>query len=161
MGIVMDEKDGQIPSPSSPVEDKLLFLQENMVNFINQYGQPVIEVSLVVSKYIRILMKKLEETALISNEELPQELLSPRAVESSDEIPVMDSFPLERILESVDQDRMDILDTIIRTILNETELPFVPALAVLRDWEHIIRSQLTKSTSPGHLFSPLQLPENF
>ena len=68
----MDEKDGQIPSPSSPVEDKLLFLQENMVNFINQYGQPVIEVSLVVSKYIRILMKKLEETALISNEELPQ-----------------------------------------------------------------------------------------
>ena len=28
---------------------------------------------------------------------------SPRPVESSDEDPVMDSFPLERILESVDQ----------------------------------------------------------
>jgi len=160
-GIVMEEQNGQIPSPSSPVEDKLLFLQENMVNFVNQYGQPVIEVSLVVSKYIRILVKRLEETALISNEELPKELLAPKPVQPFDESPVMDSFPLERILEAVDQDRMDILDTIIRTILNEAELPFVPALAILRDWEYVIRTQLARSTSPGHLFSPLQLPENF
>ena len=56
---------------------------------------------------------------------------------------------------------LDILDTIIRTILNETELPFIPALAVLRDWEHVIRTQLAKATSPGHLFSPLKLPDNF
>ena len=111
--------------------------------------------------HFKSILKKLEEKALNSNEELPEDLLSPRPVESSDENPVMDSFPLERILESVDQDRMDILDTIIRTILNETELPFIPALAVLRDWEHIIRTQLAKSTSPGHLFSPLQLPDNF
>ena len=106
----MDKQDGQIPSISSPTEEKLLFLQENMVNFINQYGQPVIEVSLVISKYIRIIVKKLEEKALNSNEELPEDLLSPRPVESSGEDPVMDSFPLERILKSVDQDRMDILD---------------------------------------------------
>ena len=157
----MDEQGGQIPSISSPTEEKLLFLQENMVNFINQYGQPVIEVSLVISKYIRIIVKKLEDKALNSDEELPKDLLFPKPVESSGEDPVMDSFPLERVLESVDQDRMDILDTIIRTILNETELPFIPALAVLRDWEHIIRTQLAKSTSPGHLFSPLKLPDNF
>ena len=157
----MDEQEGQIPSISSSTEEKLLFLQENMVNFINQYGQPVIEVSLVISKYIRILVQKLEEKASNSNEDLPKDLLSPRPIESSDKAPVMDSFPLERILESVDRDRMDILDTIIRTVLNETELPFIPALAVLRDWEHIIRTQLAISTSPGHLFSPLQLPENF
>ena len=74
---------------------------------------------------------------------------------------ILDSFPLERVLESVDQDRMDILDTIIRTVLNETELPFLSALAVLRDWEYVTRSQLSKSTSPGHLFSPIQLPEDF
>ncbi len=159
--MTMDEHGGQIPSPSSIVEEKLLFLQENMVNFVNQYGQPVIEVSLVVSKYIRILLERLEITASQSNEELPVELLSPRPVESSGESPVMDSFPLERILDSVDQDRMDILDTIIRTVLNETEMPFVSALALLRDWEYNIRVQLSKSTSPGHLFSPLQLPDNF
>ena len=157
----MDEHDGQIPLPSSPIEEKLLFLQENMVNFVNQYSQPIIEVSLVVSKYIRILLEKLQETASKSNETLPAELLAPRQLESIQESAVLDSFPLERVLESVDQDRMDILDTIIRTILNETELPFISALAILRDWEYNIRVQLSKSTSPGHLFSPIQLPEDF
>ena len=157
----MDEHDGQIPLPSSPIAEKLLFLQENMVNFVNQYSQPIIEVSLVVSKYIRILLEKLQETASKSNETLPVELLTPRQLESVQESAVLDSFPLERVLESVDQDRMDILDTIIRTILNETELPFISALAILRDWEYNIRVQLSKSTSPGHLFSPIQLPEDF
>ena len=109
----MDEHDGQIPLPSSPIEEKLLFLQENMVNFVNQYSQPIIEVSLVVSKYIRILLEKLQETASKSNETLPVELLTPRQLESVQESAVLDSFPLERVLESVDQDRMDILDTII------------------------------------------------
>ena len=132
-----------------------------MVNFVNQYSQPIIEVSLVVSKYIRILLEKLQETASKSNETLPVELLTPRQLESVQESAVLDSFPLERVLESVDQDRMDILDTIIRTILNETELPFISALAILRDWEYNIRVQLSKSTSPGHLFSPIQLPEDF
>ena len=159
--MAMDEHDGQIPLPSSPIEEKLLFLQENMVNFVNQYSQPIIEVSLVVSKYIRILLEKLQETASKSNETLPVELLTPRQLESVQESAVLDSFPLERVLESVDQDRMDILDTIIRTILNETELPFISALAILRDWEYNIRVQLSKSTSPGHLFSPIQLPEDF
>ena len=157
----MEEHGGQIPSPSSSIEEKQIFLQENMVNFVNQYSQPVIEVSLVVSKYIRILLEKLQDTASTSNETLPTELLIPHELESVSEPPVLDSFPLERVLESVDQDRMDILDTIIRTILNETEMPFVSALAVLRDWEYVTRSQLSKLTSPGHLFSPIQLPDDF
>jgi len=157
----MEEQGGQIPSPSSSIEEKQIFLQENMVNFVNQYSQPVIEVSLVVSKYIRILLEKLQDTASTSNETLPAELLIPHELESVREPPVLDSFPLERVLESVDQDRMDILDTIIRTILNETEMPFVSALGVLRDWEYVTRSQLSKSTSPGHLFSPIQLPDDF
>ncbi|MEC7436759.1 MAG: hypothetical protein VYB27_06730, partial [Candidatus Thermoplasmatota archaeon] len=95
------------------------------------------------------------------DETLPIEIFSPRELHSINESPILDSFPLERVLESVDQDRMDILDTIIRTVLNETELPFLSALAVLRDWEYVTRSQLSKSTSPGHLFSPIQLPEDF
>jgi len=157
----MDGHGGQIPSPSSSVEEKQLFLHENMVNFVNQYSQPIIEVSLVVSKYIRIILEKLQETASLSDETLPAEIFSPRELQSINEPPILDSFPLERVLESVDQDRMDILDTIVRTVLNETELPFLSALAVLRDWEYVTRSQLSKSTSPGHLFSPIQLPEDF
>ena len=157
----MDGHGGQIPSPSSSVKEKQLFLHENMVNFVNQYSQPIIEVSLVVSKYIRIILEKLQETASLSDETLPIEIFSPRELQSINEPPILDSFPLERVLESVDQDRMDILDTIVRTVLNETELPFLSALAVLRDWEYVTRSQLSKSTSPGHLFSPIQLPEDF
>ena len=50
----MDE-DAKIPGPDQPVEERLLFLQENLVNFVKQYSLPVIEVALVVSKYIRML----------------------------------------------------------------------------------------------------------
>ncbi|MEC9146818.1 MAG: hypothetical protein VX660_03715, partial [Candidatus Thermoplasmatota archaeon] len=109
----MDGHGGQIPSPSSSVEEKQLFLHENMVNFVNQYSQPIIEVSLVVSKYIRIILENLQETASLSDETLPIEIFSPRELHSINESPILDSFPLERVLESVDQDRMDILDTII------------------------------------------------
>jgi hypothetical protein len=56
---------------------------------------------------------------------------------------------------------MDIFDTIIRTIINGSEIPFVNAVMLLRDWERVIRTQLVKSTSPGHLFSPLELDDNF
>ena len=47
----MDEN-VKIPGVDAPVEERLLFLQENMVNFVKQYNLPVIEVSLVVSIYI-------------------------------------------------------------------------------------------------------------
>ena len=64
-------------------------------------------------------------------------------------------------MQNIDQDRMDIFDTIIRTIINGSEIPFVNSIMLLRDWEKVIRTQLVKSTSPGHLFSPLELDENF
>ena len=56
---------------------------------------------------------------------------------------------------------MEIFDTIIRTIINEAEIPFASAITVLRDWESKIRTQLSESTSPGHLFSPMKLPDGF
>ena len=58
------DENTKIPSPDSPVEDRLLFLQENMVNFVKQYNLPVIEVSLVVSKYIRTLLESLNNMDL-------------------------------------------------------------------------------------------------
>ena len=51
----MDE-DARVPAPDAPVEERLLFLQENMVSFANQFSMPVIEVALVLSKYIRTLL---------------------------------------------------------------------------------------------------------
>ena len=56
---------------------------------------------------------------------------------------------------------MDILDTMVRTILNESQMEFIPALQELRDWELEIRKQLSSASSPGALFSPLSLRDDF
>jgi len=156
----MDE-DAGVPAPEAPVEERLLFLQENMVNFVNQFNMPVIEVALVLSKYIRILLESLQKTAQSNDEVLPSSLIEPWHIEAQDEVPRIDSFSLETLLGSLDEDRMDILDTLIRTILNESQLPFTPALTLLREWEALIRVQLANASGPGQLFSPIDLPENF
>ena len=75
--------------------------------------------------------------------------------------PTIESFPLEKLLSALDEDRMDILDTIIRTIINGSEIPFVSALTLLRHWEMRLRAQMAEATSPGHLFSPMDLPDGF
>ena len=56
---------------------------------------------------------------------------------------------------------MDILDTMMRVIINGAEIPFSSALTLLRDWEMRLRGQMAEATSPGHLFSPMDLPEGF
>ena len=156
----MDE-DARVPAPDAPVEERLLFLQENAVNFVNQFNMPVIEVALVLSKYIRILLESLQKTAQSNGEVLPLRLTEPWHIEAQDDVPRIDSFPLDTLLGSLDEDRMDILDTLIRTILNESQLPFTPALTLLREWEALVRAQLANASGPGQLFSPIDLPEDF
>ena len=151
----------KIPSPQQPLEERILFIQENMVSFVKQYNMPIVEVALVISKYIRILLEKLQEIANDSDEELPSHLLSPTPFDGDIKPPLIDSFPLERLLDSLDEDRMDILDTLMRTAINAVEAPFSSALALFRDWEMLIRTQLSESRSPGHLFSPMKFPEDF
>lgn len=150
-----------MPGPGQPVEERLLFLQENMVNFVKQYSLPVVEVALVVSKYIRALKESLEAAVAQSGEMLPENLAEPWPVEIDGVAPTIESFPLEKLLSALDEDRMDILDTIIRTIINGSEIPFVSALTLLRDWEMRLRAQMAEATSPGHLFSPMDLPDGF
>ena len=156
----MDDSD-KIPSPQQPLEERILFIQENMVSFVKQYNMPIVEVALVISKYIRILLERLQQIADESGEELPSHLLSPTPFDGNIKPPLIDSFPLERLLDSLDEDRMDILDTLMRTAINAVEAPFSSALALFRDWERLIRSQLSESRSPGHLFSPMKIPEDF
>ena len=150
-----------MPSPEEPVEERLLFLQENMVSFVNQFSMPVIEVSLVLSKYIRIILDSLLEAAETEDESLPQNLVEAWPIDSNPDAPNIESYPLDRLLGSLDEDRMDILDTLIRSILNESLLPFVPTLTLLREWESLARTQLSQAGSPGHLFSPMEFPESF
>jgi len=156
-----DESRDMIPRSEDSTEDKLLFLQENMVNFVNQYNLPIIETSLVISKYLRILTQSLVEQAQNNNEIIPPEILNPTPIEKNVLRSSISEFSLDSLLNQVDNERMDIFDTIIRTIINSSELNFTDAILLLRDWESIIRNQLAKATSPGHLFSPLELPNDF
>ncbi|MDG1535984.1 MAG: hypothetical protein P8Q45_02030 [Candidatus Thalassarchaeaceae archaeon] len=156
----MDE-DAKIPGPEQPVEERLLFLQENLVNFVKQYSLPVIEVALVVSKYIRMLLTSLEQAAAESGEKIPANIAEPWEVEFDGVVPSIESFPLDKLLGTLDEDRMDILDTMMRVIINGAEIPFSSTLTLLRDWEMRLRAQMAEATSPGHLFSPMDLPDGF
>ena len=49
----------RIPTEDSPSTEKMLFLQENMVHLVNQMSMPVIEVSLVLSKYLNRMVDEL------------------------------------------------------------------------------------------------------
>ena len=158
------EEGRAVPTPNSEVNEKLLFLRENMVHLTNQLSMPIIEVALVVSKYIRIVLKSLENAAEAAGEELPTSILNPLPFDSDNEnteLPGIESFPLEKLIDRADYDRMDILDTMVRTILNESHMEFIPALQELRDWELEIRKQLSSASSPGALFSPLSLRDDF
>ena len=68
---------------------------------------------------------------------------------------------LETLLENLDDDRMDILDTILRSAITATEMPLADALMQLRQWEHLTRNQLSDSKGTGQLFSPLEIPEDW
>ena len=153
--------EGEMPSPTDSMDEKLLFLQENLSNFVKQYNLPIIESALVISKYINILLNELEKKASLEGEILPLEITQPWPIKGDFKTPKIEDFPLDKLMQNIDQDRMDIFDTIIRTIINGSEIPFVNSIMILRDWEKVIRTQLVKSTSPGHLFSPLELDENF
>ena len=156
----MDEN-AKIPAVDAPIEEWLLFLQENMVNFVKQYNLPVIEVSLVVSKYIRVLLESLERAASESGENIPENMSQAWEIDTDLSAPTIESFPLDKLLGTLDEDRMDILDTMMRVIINGAEIPFSSALTLLRDWEMRLRIQMAEATSPGHLFSPMDLPEGF
>jgi len=132
-----------------------------MVNFVKQYNLPVIEVSLVVSKYIRVLLESLERAASESGEKIPENISQAWEIDTDLSAPTIESFPLDKLLGTLDEDRMDILDTMMRVIINGAEIPFSSALTLLRDWEMRLRIQMAEATSPGHLFSPMDLPEGF
>ena len=131
---------------------------------ISQNISEKLRISQNISKYIRIVLESLENAAEVAGEELPAAILNPLPLNTEKEnieLPGIESFPLEKLIDRVDNDRMDILDTLVRTIMNESQMEFVAALQELRDWEFEIRKQLTSVSSPGGMFSPLSLGEDF
>ena len=134
----------------------MVILQERLVNLVNQLNMPVIESSLVISRWINQLLTQLKYHTTNIPENLGQPWpLDVKPVESES------NFDLDKALSLVDRDRMDILDTLIRVTVEEEQMLVSDALGVMRSWEHLVRNQLSQATGPGQLFSPTAIPDDF
>ena len=141
----------------------MVTLQERMVHLIQQLSMPLVEVSMVVSKQISGLMKSLNEHIELSSETFPSNITQPWQLTdiNTETSSAQSSFELEKVMSIVDEQRMDILDTLIRVTLIETDSTLADALLALRPWEQIARTQLSKANGPGQLFSPIDIPEDW
>ena len=139
----------------------MVTLQERMVNLIGQLTMPVAEVALVLQHHIQGLLGSLNEYVEKTGASINERVAQPWPIEENnvDQNPI--SFDVEKVLKIVDQDRMDILSTLIRVTLVETEMDLVEGILALRSWEQLVRQQLADATGPGQLFSPIELPEEW
>ena len=139
----------------------MVTLQERMVNLIGQLTMPVAEVALVLQHHIQGLLGSLNEYVEKTGGSISEQVAQPWPIEKSnvDQNPI--SFDVEKVLKIVDQDRMDILSTLIRVTLVETEMDLVEGILALRSWEQLVRQQLADATGPGQLFSPIELPDEW
>ena len=103
---------GQMSGP-----DSMVTLQERMVNLVNQLNMPVLESSMVISRWTNRLLKQLTDHS--SN--IPDNLAYAWPLDV-DPVESNSTFDLEKALSLVDRDRMDILDTLIRVTLEEEEM---------------------------------------
>lgn len=141
--------------------DSMVTLQERMVNLIGQLTMPVAEVALVLQHHIQGLLGSLNEYVDKTGASITDQVAQPWPIEENnvDRNPI--SFDVEKVLKIVDQDRMDILSTLIRVTLVETEMDLVEGILALRSWEQLVRQQLADATGPGQLFSPIELPDEW
>jgi hypothetical protein len=140
--------------------DGMVTLQERTVNLINQLNMPLVEVSLVIQRHLNQLMATLKEHLDNTGETVSERIAHPWPVEHQD-ASTSSSFSLDKVMDIVDQQRMDILDTLIRVTLIEINASVIDAILALRSWEHLARSQLAQASGPGQLFSPLDIPEDW
>ena len=140
--------------------DGLVTLTERTVNLVNQLNMPLVEVSLVLQKHLNQLMGTLQQHLDKTGQTVGPRVHSPWPLES-DATSSEASFALDKVMNIVDHQRMDILDTLIRVTLVEINASVVDAVLALRQWEHLARSQLAMATGPGQLFSPLDVPDDW
>ena len=141
--------------------DGLVTLQERMVNLINQLNMPLVEVSMVIQNMISPMLESLNKHAVENALELPDRIMNQWPIEKPIHDEVKSSLAVEKILSVIDEERMDILETLVRVTMVETEMILLDGIAALRMWEHLARTQLANITSPGQLFSPIEIPEDW
>ena len=139
----------------------LVTLQERMVNLVNQMTIPVVEVAIVVESHINQLLPKLIEFSQKNSIQLSPRITQRWEIEVENTEFSNSNFSIDKVLDIIDKDRMDILSTLIRVTLNEVQLEYTDAILFLRSWEKLVREQLAQVSGPGQLFSPLEIPDGF
>ena len=141
--------------------DSLVTLQERMVNLINQLNMPLVEVSIVIQNLLSPMLDSLNEHIAVSGNTYGDKVLQAWPIDLSEDSDSTGNFDVAKVLKVIDEDRMDILSTLIRVTLVEEGLDLADGISALRMWEHLARTQLTTIKSPGQLFSPIQIPEDW
>tara|TARA_Y100000766_G_scaffold226538_1_gene199451 strand:+ start:415 stop:858 length:444 start_codon:yes stop_codon:yes gene_type:complete len=141
--------------------DGMVTLTERMVHLIGQLGMPIVEVAIVLQRRITSMLEPLEAWAEQQGHDLDERVSMPWPLDEEAGSEAHSAFTLDRLLNHVDADRMDILDTLIRVTLQEVDADLIHGLLALRPWEHLVRSQLAAADGPGRLFSPLEIPDDF
>ena len=141
--------------------DGLVTLQERMVNLIKQLNMPLVEVSMVIQNMISPMLVSLNKHAVENALELPDRIMNQWPIEKPIHDEVKSSLAVEKILSVIDEERMDILETLVRVTMVETEMILLDGIAALRMLDHLARTQLANITSPGQLFSPIEIPEDW
>jgi len=141
--------------------DSLVTLQERMVNLIKQLNMPLVEVSMVIQNMISPMLDSLNIYAKEHEMQIPDKIMNQWPIEKSIHEEVKSSLAIDKLLSVLDQDRMDILETLVRVTMIETEMILLDGISTLRMWEHLARVQLANIVSPGQLFSPFEIPEDW
>ena len=105
-------------------------------------------------------METLNQHLEATGETVPERVQNPWPLDKA-LVESNNSFALDKVMDIIDHQRMDILDTLIRVTLIEINATVIDAILALRQWEHLARSQLASATGPGQLFSPLSIPEDW
>ena len=145
----------------SDAVDGLVTLQERMVNLIKQLNMPIIEVSMVIQNMLSPMLDSLTNHAAETGMKLPDKVVNQWPIDIQNHDDKQSSLDINKILSVVDEDRMDILETLVRVTMVETEMILLDGVSALRMWEHLVREKLANIKSPGQLFSPLEIPEEW
>ncbi len=122
---------------------------------------PLVEVSIVIQNLLSPMLDSLNEHIAISGNTYGDKVLQAWPIDLSEDVESAGNFDVAKVLKVIDEDRMDILSTLIRVTLVEEGLDLADGISALRMWEHLARTQLATIKSPGQLFSPIQIPEDW
>ena len=132
-----------------------------MVNLINQLNMPIIEVSMVIQNMLSPMLESLKIHVAETGMEVPDKIINQWPIDVPNHHYDESTLDIDKLLSVVDRDRMDILEALVRVTMVETEMILLDGISALRMWEHLVRSKLAIITSPGQLFSPLEIPEEW